>query len=200
MDCFPATAPNALQTVAATLSARRLGLRRAAVAALSALVLSASTMLAQQPLVASADVSSLLAAPAPMTESAFEQQMVDLVNQDRAVNGLAPVNFDSSLLDTARQRAADQIPQPSLNHWDADGQLAFVKDLAAEGVTYSLAGENLARLSGLDDGTALRAEDALMHSPTHRANILEPTFSHIAVGATMDDSGRVILAQIFSAN
>jgi uncharacterized protein YkwD len=38
-----------------------------------------------------------------------------------------------------------------------------------------------------------------MNSPTHRANILEPTFDRLAVGATTDSSGRIIFAQIFCA-
>ena len=125
--------------------------------------------------------------------------MVDLVNQDRLAYGLAPVAFDPALLPAARQRATDQVPQPVLNHYDPVGQLVFVKLLARDGVSYLLAGENLARLAGLDDDTAPRAERALLRSPTHRANILEPTYNRIAVGATMDDQGNVIFAQLFRA-
>ena len=60
-----------------------------------------------------------------------------------------------------------------------------------------LAGENLARLYGPDDATVSRAEDALMRSPTHRANILEPSFNRMAIGASLDGNGRIIFAQIF---
>ena len=181
---------------------RHVSFTRATMAALSAMALSASAFLFQ-PAVSQADTNAslqTLQAPAPLAESSFEQQILDLVNQDRAVNGLGPVSFDPSLLATARQRAADQLTQSTLNHYDAIGQLAFVKLLSRDGISYQLAGENLARLPGIDDSTAPRAEDALMHSPTHRANILEPTFNHIAVGATLDDQGRVVFAQIFSAN
>jgi len=171
-----------------------------ALGALSALAIAAGAFMAQQPAVVRADASQSLIAPVPMTESSFEQNILDLVNQDRTANGLGAVSFDTSLLATARERASDQIPQPTLNHYDPSGQLAFVKLLSRDGVGYRLAGENLARLGGLDDSTALSAEDALMHSPTHRANILEPSFNRIAVGATMDSQGRVIFAQIFSAN
>jgi uncharacterized protein YkwD len=44
-----------------------------------------------------------------------------------------------------------------------------------------------------------RVEQALMRSPSHRQNILEPTFNRIAIGAATDSSGRVVFAQIFRA-
>jgi uncharacterized protein YkwD len=132
----------------------------------------------------------------PATKS-LEDQIITLVNADRVTNGLSPVAYDPALLDTAETRALDQVSQPTLNHYAADGRLAFVRLLSNDGVTYKLAGENLARTSGWSDDTAADIEAALMSSPTHRANILEPTFTGIAVGATVDNQGRVIVTQIF---
>ena len=127
----------------------------------------------------------------------LEAALFQAVNRDRALNGLPRLDFDPSLLPVARARADAQKPQPVLNHYEPDGRLAFVKLLAAENVDYVLAGENLARLTGPDDATVVRAEDALMRSPTHRANILEPTYNRVAIGASFDGDGRVIFAQIF---
>ena len=172
---------------------------RAAIGTLGALIIATGAPFAQVPTVAEAEANQALAVPATAVPSEFEAQMIDLVNNDRAAHGLTPVEFDPALLATARERAAAQIGEPYLNHYADDGSLAFVKSLARGGVGYELAGENLARLPGLDDSTAWRAEDALMRSPTHRANILEPTFNHVAVGATMDAEGRVVLAQIFGS-
>ena len=175
---------------------------KAAIGTLGALTIATGACFAQVPEVARAEASLALAIPATATAvmpSELEAQVIDLVNNDRAAYGLAPVEFDPALLATARERAAAQSGEPFLNHYDDDGKLAFVKNLARDGVGYELAGENLARMTDPDDSTALRAEDALMLSPTHRANILEPTFNHIAVGATMDAEGRVVLAQIFGS-
>jgi len=142
--------------------------------------------------------AAAVAAPdAARTATPLELALFEAVNNDRVMNGLAPLEFDPSLLPVARSRADAQKPQPALNHYDADGRLAFVKLLASENVDYVLAGENLARLNGPDGATVFRAEDALMHSPTHRANILEPSYNPIAVGAAFDGDGRVIFAQIF---
>ena len=66
---------------------------------------------------------------------------------------------------------------------------------------YRVAGENVARIYG-DAGspggaeeTAAQAEVALMASPTHRANILHPDYTHLGVGVA--DDGRVIYTQLF---
>lgn len=147
--------------------------------------------------VAGATASAPAASNAAYVASPLEAALFAAVNGDRAQYGLPPVEFDASLLPVARARADAQKPQPSLNHYDPDGRLAFVKLLAADNVDYVLAGENLARLNGPDDATVVRAEDALMHSPTHRANILEPSFNRMAIGASFDGNGRVIFAQIF---
>jgi uncharacterized protein YkwD len=126
-----------------------------------------------------------------------EQVMLDLTNDDRSRNGLSPVAFDSSSLQVARVRAAAQIPDGPLSHYNSLGEVAFVGLLADAGVQYVLAGENLARISGQDAALAARLNDALMNSPTHRANILEPSFNLMAVGSANGQDGRFALAEIF---
>ena len=75
----------------------------------------------------------------------------------------------------------------------------MVSLLAEAGVSYQLAGENLARDAGLYGGIAETVEGALLQSPTHRRNILEPAFSRLAIGAAVDPSGRVAVAEVFRA-
>src|SRR6266542_696203 len=115
---------------------------KAAIGTLGALSIAASAFFAQHPVGARADTSQSLVAPAPAMSTGFDAQVINLVNDDRAAYGLGPVEFDPSLLATARERAAAQIGQPTLNHYDYDGNLAFVSLLARDGVTdYSMAGE-----------------------------------------------------------
>jgi uncharacterized protein YkwD len=131
------------------------------------------------------------------TPTLQEQAMLDLTNADRARNGLPPVAFDAASLQVARVRAAAQIPEGPLSHYNSLGEVAFVGLLADAGVQYVLAGENLARISGQDEATTARLNDALMNSPTHRANILEPSFNLLAVGSADGQEGRFALAEIF---
>jgi uncharacterized protein YkwD len=126
-----------------------------------------------------------------------EQVLLDLTNADRVANGLEPLEFDPETLLIARQRAAAQLGAAPLSHYDADGELAFVRMLANAQVTYELAGENLARASGDDPGTTQRVEQALMKSPTHRKNILEKTFRRVAIGAATGPQGQITFAEVY---
>lgn len=131
--------------------------------------------------------------------TSMEMALVELVNVDRTRQGLAPLAFDPSLLPIARARAVDQVPLSGLSHTDSAGRLAFAILLGDARLAYRLAGENLARLPGPEGSAPDRAEQALMNSPTHRANILESAFNRLAVGSALDSTGRIIFAQIFRA-
>ncbi len=126
-----------------------------------------------------------------------ELALLDLTNAERASNGLASVTFDQTMLRVARARAAAQIPDGPLSHYNSLGDLAFVGLLAEAGVPYSLAGENLARAAPADATVVAHLNDALMNSPTHRANILEPTFNRLAIGEAAPSIQRVAFAEIF---
>jgi uncharacterized protein YkwD len=129
---------------------------------------------------------------------AVEYSLIELTNSDRVKNGVAPLDFDPGLLWIARARATEQLKLESLSHYDNDGLLAFVKLLDRAGVRYALAGENLARSAAQTPDLTERIEAALMKSPTHRKNILERSFSSIAIGAAVDTTtGRIAFAQIF---
>lgn len=135
--------------------------------------------------------------PSVATELAVEQALLDRLNADRAGNGMPALAFDAETLAIARARAEAQLGAPSLSHYDGSGQLAFVRLLAAAHVGYRLAGENLARSSTDDPATIDRIEQALMQSPTHRQNILDATYTRVAIGAAADPSGRIAFAEIF---
>ncbi len=125
--------------------------------------------------------------------------LFDATNSERVRNGLAPVEPDPSLGPVAAARAASQLGSVALSHRDADGQLIFAGLLAASGIEFALAGENLARVSRFDASTPHFVAEALLASPTHRKNILEPSFNRLAVGAASGPDGRTAFAQIFRA-
>jgi uncharacterized protein YkwD len=136
-------------------------------------------------------------ADARTEETALEHALLALTNADRAASGLAPLAYDPDVLPVARARATAQLPLPRLSHYDGAGRTAVADLLAAAGARYRLAGENLARVPGDHATAAARAAAALLDSPAHRANILEPSFDRLAVGVAVDDGGRVIFAQVF---
>lgn len=137
--------------------------------------------------------------PTDSVQTLDEQALADILNDARTSHGLDSLAFDPSLLGVARARAAAQLSDAPLSHYNAAGGLTFVGLLADANVSYNLAGENLARLASAGDDVVPRLHQALMNSPTHRANILHTGFTLLAVGEASDSTGRVAFAQIFRA-
>ena len=161
------------------------------------LFIAAVTLLASRPAFA-ADASMLLPGdPAMIHLVTVENSLLELTNADRVANGLAPLDFDADSLTIARERAESQLGIPTLSHYDADGQLIFAHLLSEANLSYGLAGENLARASFDDSGVVQRVESALMQSPTHRRNILEKTFTRVAIGAATNSSGFITFAEVY---
>ena len=104
------------------------------------------------------------------------------MNNARIADGLAPLERDGDLEAVALARAQNLIRNGYFDHYAPDGESAF-SELAARGIRYRLAGENLARNNYIDSRTVQAAFDALMASPGHRANILEVRFSSVGVVA-----------------
>ena len=135
--------------------------------------------------------------PALANLVATEQALIDLANADREANGLATLQFDADTLNIARQRAEGQLGTPALSHYDEGGQLVFAQLLSQANLPYGLAGENLARASVFDGDIAARVEQALMQSPTHRKNILEPRFKRVAIGVATDSNGEISFTEVY---
>ncbi len=76
------------------------------------------------------------------------------------------------------------------SHTDPDGKSPFDR-IAAAGITYKAAGENLAYAANVD-----LAHAGLMRSPGHRANILETDFGRVGIGVI--DGG--IYGRMFTQN
>ena len=153
--------------------------------------------IAAQPVAAMDASMAVPGDPAFATLVSSEQALVDLTNQDRAANGFPALQLDSSMLPVARERAEEQLGSQALSHYDDNGQLVFAQLLNQANVSYSLAGENLARSSVDDANIAQRVEQALMQSPMHRKNILEPSFTRVAIGAAIDNTGEIAFAEVY---
>ena len=126
---------------------------------------------------------------------AHETAAIDLLNADRVANGLAPLEFDPSLATIARWRSEDMAMRGYFSH-DIGGYQVF-QVLRDQGVSYRVAGENLAYNYYSPEETARRAEIALMDSPSHRANILRADYTHVGVGVAQAPDGRYLFTQLF---
>ncbi len=109
-------------------------------------------------------------------------QLIDLMNSARINGGVAALKRDAALDDVALARARSLVQNRYFDHYAPDGESAF-SELAARGIRYRLAGENLARNNYAEANTVEAAFEGLMASAGHRANILEERFSKVGVAA-----------------
>ena len=111
-----------------------------------------------------------------------EQRMLALMNQERAAAGIAPLKLDPRLTQAARKHSQRMVDQDSVAH-QLPGEDVLLMRLVAEEVRTDHDGENIAK-----HGDVESAHQALMESPGHRANILNPEFNAVGVGIVRDDS------------
>jgi uncharacterized protein YkwD len=103
---------------------------------------------------------------------AAERRLLDLANRDRMKAGLAPLQKDEGLTRAAREHATAMAAQQKLSHQLA-GEPSLVHRLAANSKTHlDQTGENVAFAGSVD-----QAQDNLMHSPPHRANLLNAGYN-----------------------
>ena len=118
--------------------------------------------------------------PRPRPE--LEANMLELINQERAANGLAPLEADPDLTEVARKHSADMFARGYFSHYTPENKNPFDR-MREDGVSFRTAGENLALAPTLPI-----AHNGLMNSPGHRANILNPQFGRVGIGIL--DGGR----------
>lgn len=116
----------------------------------------------------------------------LEQQMLDLVNQERQAAGLQPLAPDPELTEVARRHSADMFARGYFAHDTPEGLTPFDRMRTAN-VRFLTAGENLALAP-----TITVAHHGLMNSPGHRANILRPQFGRLGIGV-MDGGMRGLM-------
>ncbi|MCM3476476.1 CAP domain-containing protein [Caldibacillus thermoamylovorans] len=109
--------------------------------------------------------------------SEFARQVVNLTNEQRKKNGLAPLQIDTTLSDVAQRKSQDMQQNNYFSHTSPTYGSPF--DMMRDfGVTYKTAGENIAQ----GQKTPKEVVNAWMNSSGHRANILNKNFTHIGVG------------------
>ena len=111
----------------------------------------------------------------------YEQQLVTLVNAERAKYGLAALTLDETLCGYARVKSQDMHDQGYFSHTSPTYGSPFDM-MRSFGISYSYAGENIAM--GYSSPEAVMT--AWMNSAGHRANILSANFTTLGVGYVAD--------------
>src|SRR4029079_19057437 len=116
--------------------------------------------------------------------AASEGEMLTLINQARAANGLRAYQVGSTLHDVGRWRSKDMYDRDYFSHDipSPPGGKVF-DELHRRGVCYTLAGENIGWNNFPDDAATQTMFNGWMDSPGHRALILSKDFTRIGIGA-----------------
>lgn len=118
--------------------------------------------------------------------------MIDLVNKERIERGLKALVFDGQLRSVARAHSGDMFKKGYFAHYSPEGLSVADRALNAD-IDFLVIGENLAFAPDVE-----LAQQGLMNSEGHRANILSADFGRIGIGV-MDGGvyGRMF-TQVFS--
>jgi len=126
-----------------------------------------------------------------MRPSAPEQALFDNANRERSKEDLPPLKWNTLLASAARQHAEIMAQHSAISH-QFPGEPALVQRIAAVGARFSTVAENVAAGQDTDD-----IHYGWMHSPGHRANILDPKLTALGV-AVVEARGRLFAVQDFS--
>ena len=119
-------------------------------------------------------------------DSTGAKQLVELINQERAHQGLPPLAVDERLNQAARRHTDLLVKHRGLSH-QFGGEPSLQVRIADQKLRSDRLGENVA----LEMDVA-GIHTALMNSPPHRANILSPNYN--AVGVALVLSGERMYA------
>lgn len=120
-----------------------------------------------------------------------EQQMYGMVNQERANKSVAQLSWSDAIAQVARAHAKDMWVRQYFSHYSPEGRDVGYR-LAAAGISYSFAGENLALAPTVETATT-----GLINSPGHRANILETGFHKVGIGVIDNGFYGKMFVQVF---
>ena len=116
-------------------------------------------------------------APASSQVSAFEQQVLQLTNQERAKYGVPALKLDVELSKVAREKSRDMQAKGYFDHNSPTYGSPF--DMMKKfGISYRSAGENIA----MGQQSPQEVVTAWMNSEGHRKNILNASYTHIGIG------------------
>lgn len=123
--------------------------------------------------------------------TADEQEVFNLINEQRAANGLSVLKIDDELQNVARIKAKDMVDNNYFSHNSPTYGTPF-QMIKSFGITYKAAGENIAGNSS-NQG----AVTAWMNSEGHRANILSNNYNYTGVAVVSSKTYGKVYVQMF---
>lgn len=123
--------------------------------------------------------------------TAEEQEIFELVNNQRIENGLTALLIDEEVQNVARIKANEMVEQNYFSHTSPTYGSPF-EMLKSFQISYKVAGENIA-----GNSSSSKAVTAWMNSEGHKANILSNNYNYCGVGVVDSSKYGKLYVQIF---
>ena len=139
-------------------------------------------------------------APAPVVVSTYlvgnAQSVFRKINFQRESKGLKRLLWDEKLAMLALDYSKKMADQDFFSHFDPDGRTIVDRAEELEIDNWLKLGENLYKSEGYIEPVDI-AVDGWMKSPSHRANIIDPDWTHTGVGYFTTKDRKTFITQVF---
>jgi uncharacterized protein YkwD len=204
----PVSASASARPPAASSTPQRAAARRAATPSAGARTTAAAAPAhAAAPSPTPAAAATTTAARAAAVGDSAVQQVLDLINQARAAQGLPALTLDAGLTRSAAAHNQVMASGCGLSH-QCPGEAPLGQREQAQGVQWTSAGENIGEggpvadsdqpIASMAVGLTQSMLDEKPPDDGHRRNILSSSFTRIGIAVLRDSSGTVWLTQDFA--
>lgn len=122
----------------------------------------------------------------------LSRQAFELLNASRAEADLAPLRWDPSLSRLAVRHSRDQANRRRVSHHSYEFGLSTERRIHISFPHVPRLAENVARNRSVES-----LHEALLRSPGHRRNRMDPEFTHVGIGLARVDPYVLYLTEIF---
>jgi hypothetical protein len=119
-----------------------------------------------------------------------EKRVFEDLNQERKKAGLPELEWNDHVAGAARNHSGLLAENAQLSH-QFPGEPVLPERLGATGARFTVSAENLARTEYVED-----VHLALMGSPGHRANMINPQYNAVGIGV-VEQNGKLYVTQDF---
>ena len=127
---------------------------------------------------------------------ALERKAFDILNEQRAARGLAPLKWNEDMARVARLHSENMARYKFFSHQGRDGSQVSNRATAVARRTWYSIGENIAFNNGFRKPVEMACQQ-WMTSPGHRQNILDNRWTESGIGAAFAPDGSFYITQVF---
>jgi uncharacterized protein YkwD len=132
-----------------------------------------------------------LSASAQEYSASAARQLLAATNREREARGLQALRWNTALAEAARRHTELMVEHQTISH-QFPGEPSLPTRATQAGVQFSALAENVAEAPKYTE-----IHNLWMHSPGHRANILDPNLNSIGI-AVAESNGEFYAVQDFS--